>query len=378
MGIQVPFVDLRAQYRQLKVEIDAAIATVLEEAAFVRGKYVEAFEQAYAKAHGVRHCIGVGNGTDALYVALRALGVGPGDEVLVPALTWISTAETVSHLGARPVFVDIEPDYYTLDPCHAEHCVTERTRVIIPVHLYGQPADMEKLLNLARRYSLIVLEDCAQAHFAQYHGQLIGTFGTIAAFSFYPSKNLGAYGDAGAILTNDDALAHFIRIFTNHGSLTKYEHEIEGINSRLDGLQAAILSVKLRYIHQWNRQRAEHAQLYSELLADVEEITLPHIRPGCTHVFHLFVIRTPRRDELQHYLTSQGIQTQVHYPRALPFVPAYRRFGHHPDEFPVAWQYQHELLSLPLYPELTETQIRYVAEHLKAFFVHQRPRIVRP
>lgn len=378
MGIQVPFVDLRAQYRQLKVEIDAAIATVLEEAAFVRGKYVEAFEQAYAKAHGVRHCIGVGNGTDALYVALRALGVGPGDEVLVPALTWISTAETVSHLGARPVFVDIEPDYYTLDPRHAEDRITERTRVIIPVHLYGQPADMEQLLNLARRYGLIVLEDCAQAHFAQYHGQLIGTFGTIAAFSFYPSKNLGAYGDAGAILTDDDALAHFIRIFTNHGSLTKHEHEIEGINSRLDGLQAAILSVKLRYIHQWNRQRAEHAQLYNELLADVEEIIVPRIRPGCTHVFHLFVIRTPYRDELQNYLACQGIQTQVHYPRALPFVPAYRRFGHRPDEFPVAWQYQHELLSLPLYPELTEAQIRYVVEHIKTFFVHQRPRIVRP
>lgn len=378
MTIRVPFVDLRAQYRKLKAEIDTALTAVLEEAAFIRGRYVEAFERAYAAAHGVRHCIGVGNGTDALFVALRALGIGPGDEVLVPALTWISTAEVVSLVGARPVFVDIEPDYYTLDPQRAEELITERTRAMIPVHLYGHPADMDPLLELANRYGLAVIEDCAQAHFARYRGRPVGTFSRVAAFSFYPSKNLGAYGDAGALITNEDALAHFIRIFTNHGSLTKHEHDIEGINSRLDGLQAAILSVKLRYIQQWNRQRAEHAQLYHELLADLDTIVLPRIRPGCTHVFHLFVIRTPLRDELQQYFTEHGIDTQIHYPRALPFVPAYRRFGHRPEDFPVAWRYQHELLSLPMYPELTEAQIRYVAEKLKTFFVHHRCWTVRP
>ncbi len=378
MTMRVPFVDLRTQYRQLKAEIDAAIAAVLEDAAFIRGRYVEAFERAYAAAQGVRHCIGVANGTDALYVALRALGIGPGDEVLVPALTWISTAEAVSQAGARPVFVDIEPDYYTLDPHCAAERMTERTRAIIPVHLYGQPADMAPLLELANCYNLALIEDCAQAHFARYRGQLVGTFGRVATFSFYPSKNLGAYGDAGAVVTNEDDLAYFIRIFTNHGSLTKHEHEIEGINSRLDGLQAAILSVKLRYIHQWNRQRLEHAQLYSELLADLEDIVLPRVRPECTHIFHLFVIRTPQRDELQRYLAENGIDTQIHYPRALPFVPAYRHLGHRPDDFPVAWQYQHELLSLPMYPELTQAQIHYVAEKLKAFFVHHRRRAIRP
>jgi dTDP-4-amino-4,6-dideoxygalactose transaminase len=378
MGYRVPFLDLRAQYQQLKAEIDAAIAHVIEDTAFVRGRYVEEFERAYASAYGVRHCIGVGNGTDALYIALRALGIGPGDEVLVPALTWISTAETVSQAGARPVFVDIEPHYYTIDPQRLAEHVTERTRAIIPVHLYGQPAEMDAITAFARRHGIALVEDCAQAHFATYHGKLVGTFGTIATFSFYPGKNLGAYGDAGAIITDDEALARFIRMFANHGSLTKHEHEIEGINSRLDGIQAAILTVKLRYIHRWNAQRAQHAQLYTELLADVDEIALPQVRPHCTHVFHLFVIRTPRRDELQHYLTERGIQTQVHYPRALPFVPAYSRFGHRPEEFPVAWQYQHELLSLPMYPELTEEQIRYVADSIRSFFAHQRHAVARP
>ncbi|MDW8225408.1 MAG: DegT/DnrJ/EryC1/StrS family aminotransferase [Bacteroidota bacterium] len=348
MYIQVPFVDLRAQYACIKAEIDAAIARVLADAAFIRGKYVEEFERAYAEAHDVRHCIGVGNGTDALYIGLRALGIGPGDEVLVPALTWISTAETVSLTGARPVFVDIEPEYYAIDPRHAEAKITERTKAIVPVHLYGQPADMGPLLELAQRYGLVILEDCAQAHFARYRGRLVGTFGALAAFSFYPSKNLGAFGDGGALLTDDDALARFARIFANHGSLTKHEHEIEGINSRLDGLQAAILSVKLPYVHRWNQQRAEHAQCYAELLADVEELVLPRVRPNCTHVFHLFVIRTRCRDELQKFLAERGIQTQLHYPRALPFVPAYQRFRHRPEDFPIAWQYQQELLSLPL------------------------------
>jgi dTDP-4-amino-4,6-dideoxygalactose transaminase len=372
MSVRVPFLDLRIQYQRLKAEIDAAIGRVLEEAAFIRGKYVEEFERAYAHAYGVRHCIGVGNGTDALYIALRALGIGPGDEVLVPALTWISTAETVSQAGARPVFVDIEPEYYTLDPQQLERHVSERTRAVIPVHLYGQPAAMDAIVAFARRHGLAIIEDCAQAHFARYHGKLVGTFGAIATFSFYPGKNLGAYGDAGAVLTDDDQLAYFVRIFANHGSLTKHEHEIEGINSRLDGLQAAILSVKLRYIHTWNAQRLQHAQLYCELLSTVEEIVLPRIRPGCTHVFHLFVIRTPWRDQLQQFLAQRGIQTQIHYPRALPFVPAYRHYGHRPEDFPVAWQYQSQLLSLPMYPELTEEQITYVAQSIHDFFARHR------
>lgn len=378
MELSVPFVDLRAQYRALQGEIHAAIARVLEDAAFIKGRYVEEFEQAYARAYGVPHCIGVGNGTDALFIALRALGIGPGDEVLVPALTWISTAETVSLAGARPVFVDVEPEYYTLAPEQAAARTTEQTRAIIPVHLYGQPADMAALLQLAQRHGLAVIEDCAQAHFARYHGRLVGTFGSVGAFSFYPAKNLGAYGDAGALITSDDTIASFARKFANHGSLTKHEHEFEGINSRLDGLQAAILSVKLRYIHQWNAQRAERAQRYTELLADLEELTLPRIRPHCVHVFHLYVIRTPWRDELQRFLSERGIQTQIHYPRALPFVPAYQHLGHRPEDFPVAWRIQHELLSLPLYPELTDAQLEYVCCSIRDFFAHQRRRFLRP
>ncbi len=378
MEVRVPFLDLRAQYRALQAEIHAAIARVLEDAAFVRGTYVEAFERAYAQAYGVPHCIGVGNGTDALFIALRALGIGPGDEVLVPALTWISTSETVSLTGAQPVFVDIEPEYYTLDPEQAEARITERTRAIIPVHLYGQPAAMEAIMALAQRYGLMVIEDCAQAHFARYHGRLVGTFGIVGTFSFYPAKNLGAYGDAGAVITADDSVADFARKFANHGSLTKHEHEFEGINSRLDGLQAAILHVKLRYIHTWNARRIEHAQHYTELLSSIEELTLPSIRPHCTHVFHLYVIRTPWRDELQQFLAERGIQTQIHYPRALPFVPAYQHRGHRPEDFPIAWQYQHQVLSLPLYPELTHTQLEHVCRSIQEFFAHQRRRFLRP
>ncbi len=378
MSVRVPFVDLRAQYRAIQAEIHAAIGRVLEEAAFIKGKYVEAFEHAYARAYGVPHCIGVGNGTDALFIALRALGIGPGDEVLVPALTWISTAETVSLTGARPVFVDIEPDYYTLDPEHAAARITERTRAIIPVHLYGQPAAMDAILELAQRHGLAVIEDCAQAHFACYRGRLVGTFGSVGTFSFYPAKNLGAYGDAGALITADDAIATFARKFANHGSLTKHEHELEGINSRLDGLQAAILQVKLRYIHQWTARRAELARRYAELLADLDELVLPRIRPHCSHVFHLYVVRTPWRDELQRFLADRGIQTQIHYPRALPFVPVYQHFGHRPEDFPVAWRFQHELLSLPLYPELTEEQLQYVCQSIRDFFAHQCRQFLRP
>jgi dTDP-4-amino-4,6-dideoxygalactose transaminase len=376
--MNVPFVDLRAQYEQLKGELDAAIAQVLAESAFIRGKYVEQFERAYAQSYGVRHCIGVGNGTDALYIAFRALGIGPGDEVITTALSWISTSETISQVGARPVFVDIEPDYYTLDPQQIEAKITERTRAIVPVHLYGQPAEMEPILELARRYGLAVVEDCAQAHFATYHGRYVGTFGTLGTFSFYPSKNLGAYGDAGAIITDSDELALFVRRFANHGALVKYDHEFEGINSRLDGIQAAILHVKLRYIHEWNRRRAELAQRYIELLGDVEELVLPRIRPGCGHVFHVFAIRTPWRSELQEFLSARGIQTQVHYPVALPFLPPYRHLGHRAEEFPVAWRVQQELLSLPMYPELTEQQQRYVTEAIRSFFAHKRVRIARP
>jgi dTDP-4-amino-4,6-dideoxygalactose transaminase len=265
-----------------------------------------------------------------------------------------------------------------LDPEHAAARITERTRAIIPVHLYGQPAAMDAILELAQRHGLAVIEDCAQAHFACYRGRLVGTFGSVGTFSFYPAKNLGAYGDAGALITADDAIATFARKFANHGSLTKHEHELEGINSRLDGLQAAILQVKLRYIHQWTARRAELARRYAELLADLDELVLPRIRPHCSHVFHLYVVRTPWRDELQRFLADRGIQTQIHYPRALPFVPVYQHFGHRPEDFPVAWRFQHELLSLPLYPELTEEQLQYVCQSIRDFFAHQCRQFLRP
>jgi len=365
----VPFVDLKAQYLSIKDEIDRAIANVINDTAFIGGKYLESFEQNYAREYGLKYVVGVANGTDALFIAMKALGIGPGDEVITVCNTWISTSETISLTGAKPVFVDIEPDYYNINTDLIEQKITERTKAIIPVHLYGQPANIEKVVEIARKHNLYVIEDCAQAHFAEFNGKYAGTFGDIATFSFYPGKNLGAYGDAGAVATDNEDLALMMRMFSRHGALKKHDHRIEGINSRLDGLQAAILDVKLKYIHEWNRRRLEHALYYNKLFEqNVPQVVTPKIRPGAKHIFHLYVIRTPRRDELKEFLAQNGISTAIHYPKILPLQPAYAYLGHKAEDFPVASQYQEQILSLPMYPELTTEQIEYVVEKVKEFF----------
>ncbi|MBN2562036.1 MAG: DegT/DnrJ/EryC1/StrS family aminotransferase [Phycisphaerae bacterium] len=366
--MKVPFVDLRAQYLSLRPEMDAAIQAVIDETAFVRGKYVKAFEEEYAKAYGVKHCISCANGTDAIYITLKMLGMGPGDEVITVANSWISTSETISQTGAKPVFVDIEPDYYDINTELIEQKITKRTRAILPVHLFGLPAEMDKITHICRRHGLPLVEDCAQAHFAEYKGRKVGTFGVAGTFSFYPGKNLGAYGDAGCIITDDDELARKVRMYANHGSLKKHQHEMEGVNSRMDGLQAAILSVKLPHIHDWNRRRHENAIRYNEALAGIDGVVTPKLRPGADHIFHVYCIRADRREALAARLKERGVDTAVHYPTALPFLKAYGYLGHKPDDFPVAWQYQREILSLPMFPELTSEQIAHVAESIRSFF----------
>ena len=364
----IPFVDLKAQYQEIKSEIDNAIQSVIEESAFVRGKYVKEFEESFAKKYGVKHCISVANGTDAIYITLKMLGIGPGDEVITTALSWIATSETITQAGATPVFVDIDPEYYTIDVKKIEDKITPRTKAIIPVHLYGQPAEIDKITELCDKYNLFLVEDCAQAHFAQYQGQKVGTFGIAATFSFYPGKNLGAYGDAGAVITNNDELATKIRIFANHGALKKHDHEIEGVNSRMDGLQAGILSVKLKYIDKWNQKRFANALLYNERLKDFDEIITPKIRSNASHIFHLYVIRLKKRDELKMFLQDKGIDSAIHYPIALPFLKAYSYLNHKPQDFPVVYRYQNEILSLPMYPELSDSAIFCVTDQIKGFF----------
>lgn len=365
--MKVPFVDLKKQYESIKSEVDDAIQSVINETAFIRGKYVVDFEKSYAEKYGVKHCISVANGTDAIYVALKALDIGYGDEVITVANSWISTSETISQAGAKPVFVDIESDYFTIDVSKIKEKITSKTKAIIPVHLYGQPAEVDIIKKICEDHNLHLIEDCAQAHFAEYKKRKVGTFGIAGTFSFYPGKNLGAYGDAGAIITNDNQLAIKMRMFASHGALKKHNHEIEGINSRMDGIQAAVLTVKLRYIHEWNKKRLQNALIYNGLLADSKGITVPKIRPNTLHIFHLYVIRTNKRDELKEYLKEQNIETAIHYPVALPFMKAYKYLSHVHDDFPVAYQYQNEILSLPMFPELSEDQIDYVVYHIKKF-----------
>ena len=368
--MHVPFVDLKQQYLSIKQEIDDAVHAVLDQTAFIKGPFVQKFESEYSQHNNNRSVISCANGTDALYIALRALGVGPGDEVVTVANSWISTSETITQTGARVVFVDIDPDDYTIDIDRLKGAITERTKVIIPVHLYGHAARMQAIRDLADESGLKVIEDCAQAHFAHCEsGEMVGSLGDIATFSFYPGKNLGAYGDAGAIITGDESLAEKCRMFANHGALVKHEHQIEGINSRLDGLQAAVLSVKLNHIHPWTDQRRQAADLYRQALQGIEQIELPIERPGCKHVYHLFVIRARTgREELQRHLKEAGIDTAVHYPTPLPFLEAYQYLGHTESDFPVCAEYQSQILSLPMFAEITAEQIQHVADSIRSFY----------
>ena len=365
--MNVPFVDLKAQYLALKSEIDPAIQSVLNETAFIGGKYVEGFEKAYAGKFGVKHCISCANGTDAIFIALKALGLGPGDEVITAANTFIATSEAIAETGARPVFVDIDKHFH-IDPSKIEAKITPRTKAVIPVHLYGQPADIAAVKALCDKHNLHLVEDCAQSHFATFGGRFTGTFGAAGTFSFYPGKNLGAYGDGGAIITDDDDLARAARLFANHGSLQKHVHEIEGINSRLDAIQAVVLRAKLARIDDWNRARNGHALRYNELLSGLNGVKCPELRPGTFHIFHLYVVRASRRDELAEFLKSKGVSTGIHYLTALPFMPAYRYLRHQASDFPVAHEWQDEILSLPMFPELTEAQILHVTDSIREFY----------
>lgn len=364
--MKIPFVDLHAQYLTLKPEIDAAMADVIARTDFIRGTHVEAFENAWATKLGVKHCVSCANGTDAIYVAMRGLGIKPGDEVITTAHSWISTTETITQAGGRVVFCDTENETFSIDPAQIEARITPRTVGIIPVHLYGQACDIEAVMAIAQKHNLWVIEDCAQSHLARFNGKLVGTFGRAATFSFYPGKNLGAYGDAGCLVTNDTTLADWTAAFSRHGG--KGEHLMEGINSRMDGLQGAVLSVKLPHLDKWTEGRRRVARRYDELLRGVGDIVTPAVAAKRDHVYHLYVIRTARRDALKKYLADAGIMTVLNYPKALPFYPAYAYLNHKPSDFPIAYANQSRILSLPIFPELSDESIAYVAAKIKAFF----------
>src|SRR6266508_2789960 len=319
--MKVPFVDLYAQYLTIKQKIDTAIAEVIAESAYIRGRHVDAFEQAWASALGVKHCVSCANGTDAIYIALRGLRVKPGDEIITSAHSWISTSETITQAGGRVVFCDTDEETFTIDPDDIQRKITPSTVGIIPVHLYGQPADMDGIMAIARRLHLWVIEDCGQAHLARYKGRYVGTFGDAASFSFYPGKNLGAYGDAGCVVTNDDRLAEWMTTFARHGG--KGDHIMEGINSRLDGLQAAILNAKLPYLPAWTEARRCVATCYDDLLEDVGDVITPKISPDRDHVYNIYVLRTENRYTLMEYLVRAEIAAVLNNPRPLPFYSAY-------------------------------------------------------
>ncbi|HVF46573.1 MAG TPA: DegT/DnrJ/EryC1/StrS family aminotransferase [Pyrinomonadaceae bacterium] len=363
--MKVPFVDLKAQYLALKDELDAAVLKAMSETAFISGRYAAEFEASFANYIGAGHCVAVANGTDALEIGLRSIGIESGDEVLVPANTFLATAEAVTNIGAQVVFVDNDPTSYNIDPSKLQEKITAKTRAIIPVHLYGLPAEMDEIMAIAKKHSLKVLEDCAQAHGATYKGQKVGTFGNAATFSFYPSKNLGAFGDAGAIVTNDSEAAARARLIANHGQISKNRHTIVGRNSRMDGIQASVLSVKLPHLDTWLEARKEHARLYDRLLADAG-IGLPAAPDHVRHTYHLYVVRVEKRDAAQAELANAGIETGIHYPTAVPFMEAYARPGAAPGDFPVSHAQMGQLLSLPMYAELTDGMIDHVCEHLKA------------
>jgi dTDP-4-amino-4,6-dideoxygalactose transaminase len=362
----VPFADLQLQYQTIKAEIDGAIAAVIGSNAFIRGPFVDAFEREFAAAAEVKHCVSCANGTDALYLAMAALKVKPGDEVITSAHSWISTSAMITHAGATAVFADTDGVTFTIDPAAIEAAITPRTVGIIPVHLYGQSAEMDAIMAIANKHKLWVIEDCAQAHLARCSGRQVGSFGAAATYSFYPGKNLGAMGDAGAVVTNDASLADHMTMLARHGGLVKHDHQIEGINSRLDGMQAAILSAKLPHLAAWTKARQDAARFYDAGLNQIEDVTVPEVAADRSHVYHLYTIRHPRRDALAAHLAAHGVRTAINYPVALPFVPAYSRYRHTVEQFANAFADQGQILSLPMFAEITREQqdevIRLVRE----------------
>ena len=366
--MNVPFLDLKAQYKTIKDEVLPAINEVIENTAFAGGPYVAKFEQAFADFCGVKHCIGVGNGTDALWLSLVALGIGHGDEVITTPNTFIATAEAISLAAAIPIFVDIEEKTHNMNPALLEASITKKTKAIIPVHLFGQPADMDPILEIAKKHGLKVVEDACQAHGAEYKGRKAGSMGDTGCFSFYPGKNLGAYGEGGAVVTNDDALAANMRMFRDHGQAKKYYHGIIGWNARLDGIQGAVLSVKLKHLSDWNDARRKHARRYSELLASVKNLILPAEMDYAKHVFHIYALRSPERDKLMAYLAEKGVSCGIHYPVPVHLQDAYGFLKYREGRFPIAEKCASQYLSLPMFAELTGEQVDYVAEQIKGYY----------
>jgi len=366
--MNVPFLDLKAQYRSIKDEVHAAINDVIENTAFAGGPFVAKFEQEFAKFCDCKHAIGVGNGTDALWMALVALGVGAGDEVITTPNTFIATAEAISLSGAIPVFVDTDEKTHNMNPALIEAAITKKTKAIIPVHLFGQPADMDPIMAIAKKHGLSVIEDACQAHGAQYKGKKAGSIGVIGCFSFYPGKNLGAYGEGGGIVTNDDALAAKMRMFRDHGQAKKYYHDIIGWNARLDGIQGAVLNVKLKYLNNWNDARRKHAKDYTTGLSSVKDVIVPLEADYARHVYHIYAIRVKDRDKLMAYLGEKGISCGIHYPVPLHLQTAYAFIRKGKDSFPIAEKCASQYLSLPMFAELTDEQVAYVVEQIKGYY----------
>jgi len=362
MQMKVPFLDLKSHHAPILEEINGAIAEVIDSAAFAGGPFVTRFEEDFAAYCDSKHAIGVGSGTEALWFALLALGVGPGDEVITVPNSFMATAEAISYCGARPVFVDVDERTYNMDPAGLERAVTARTKAIIPVHLFGQPADMDPILEFARIRGLFVLEDAAQAHGAVYKGRKVGTLGDAACFSFYPGKNLGAFGEAGAIVTSSDALQEKIRILRDHGQVRKYYHNMVGWNGRMDGIQGAVLQIKLRHLEKGNRLRRSHAARYNGAFQGVDEIVIPFCPAYLTSVYHIYAIRVQNRDEAISSLAQKGIGSGVHYPVPIHLQEAYRSLGYRPGSFPIAEKCASEFLSLPMFPELSSEQLDYVVQ----------------
>lgn len=362
--MKVPFVDLKSQYASVKGEIDSAIMNVVGDCAFVGGKYVERFEQEFAEFCGTKYAVGVSSGTAALHLALMALGLGTGDQVITAANTFIATTEAVTHAGAESELVDVDTKSFNIDPSLIASAITERTRAIIPVHLYGQAADMDAVCKVAAEHNLLVLEDAAQAQGAEYNGKKAGSLGDAGAFSFYPAKNLGAYGDAGIVVTNNQDIADHVRLLANHGRRSANDHAVEGYNARLDGIQAAVLSTKLPRLETWNQMRREAAQRYNKLLGDIIDVVTPEEMPYGKHIYHLYVIRVRNRDRVREALVEKGIGCGLHYPVPLHLLDAYKHLKKPVGSYPVTEEIASQLLSLPMYPEITEEQQAYVARCL--------------
>lgn len=371
MQSQINLVDLKLQYNQIKGEVNSALNRVLASTDFILGEETKNFEKEFARFIGVKYAVGVGSGLSALELGMKALGIGPGDEVITPANSFIASSSAISFTGATPVLVDCSEKDFNIDPIKIEKKITKRTKAIMPVHLYGQSALMDEIRKISQKYKLAIVEDACQSHGATYKNKRVGSFGNFGAFSFYPGKNLGAYGDGGILVTNNKHLAETVSMMRNYGQKKKYYHKFLAWNSRLDNLQAAILRIKLKYLDEWNSKRAKHARTYNDGLKGLPILT-PQVNPQTSHVYHLYIIRTKSRDKLAEFLKSQGIATGLHYPTPIHLQKAYSSLGYKKGDFPVAEKLSKEVLSLPMYPELTRKEIEYICSLIRKFFENEK------